>query len=81
MEPRPDEDELSTVGEQVDPVQGFQEDIPTASELQPEDGYHPEQGGAKYTDPDPVDEDLLAEQEGLEGEEAAELREDDDSPQ
>jgi hypothetical protein len=88
MERRPEanasdaDDELSPAGEarqpddaatQADPVQGWQEDEPTGSELEPDDGYHPEHGGPKYLEPDPVDEPLLARQEGLDEEEESEL--------
>jgi hypothetical protein len=58
---------------EADPVQGWEEDIPTTPELESDDGYHPEQGGAKYEQPDPVDEDLLAQEEGLDQDEVAEV--------
>jgi hypothetical protein len=59
--PRDPEDATVT----ADNVQGWQEDEPTDSELAPDDGYHPEQGGPKYAEADPVDEPLLAREEGL----------------
>jgi hypothetical protein len=75
MEQTPDTpDKLSTsavpseeeaAGAQADPVQGYELDQPTGAELEADDGYHPEVGGEKYADPDPVDEELLARQEGL----------------
>ena len=87
MEPRSDiDDEVSrgdgpseaeAAGELVDPVQGFEEDVPTGPELEPDDGYHPEVGGSKYTEADPVDEDLLAAEEGLDADESQELLEED----
>jgi hypothetical protein len=87
MEPRSDiDDEVSrgggpseaeVAGELADPVQGFQEDVPTEPELEPDDGYHPEVGGSKYAEADPVDEDLLAAQEGLDDDESGELVEED----
>jgi hypothetical protein len=87
MEPRSDIDddvsraggpsEAEAAGELADPVQGFQEDVPTEPELVPDDGYHPEVGGPKYAEADPVDEGLLAGQEGLSGDESAELAEED----
>jgi hypothetical protein len=65
---------------QVDPVQGWEEDLPTPPELDPDDGYHPEQGGAKYEQADPVDEGLLAQEEGLDQDDVAEaLLEEDGS--
>jgi hypothetical protein len=57
---------------EADSVQGWQEDEPTDPELAPDDGYHPEQGGPKYQEADPVDEPLLAREEGL-GEDEEEL--------
>ena len=87
MEPRSDiDDEVSraggpseaeAVGELADPVQGFEEDVPTEPELQADDGYHPEVGGRKYAEADPVDEGLLAAQEGLGAEESEDLAEED----
>jgi hypothetical protein len=59
---------------EADPVQGFEEDEPTEPELEPDDGYHPdEHAGPKYEEPDPVDEALLAREEGLTPEEEEEL--------
>jgi hypothetical protein len=77
--PREPED----VAAEVDTVQGWEEDIPTTPELEPDDGYHPEQGGAKYEQPDPVDEALLAQEEGLDQDEVAEvlLEEDQETPE
>ena len=60
----------------ADTVQGWQEDQPTDPELSSDDGYHPPDegsGGPKYEDADPVDEPLLAGEEGLSGDEAEEL--------
>ena len=58
---------------EADPVQRWEEDIPTTPELEPDDGYHPEDGGEKYEEPDPVDEPLLAREEGLTPDEEEEL--------
>jgi hypothetical protein len=69
IEPR-DPDQAASEG---DPVQGWQEDEPTDPELEPDDGYHPEDGGEKYEEPDPVDEPLLARDEGLTPDEEEEL--------
>lgn len=68
-----EEDVARDLGELVDPAQGFEEDLPTDAQQEVDDGYHPETGGAKYTEPDPVDEELLAREEGLGEEEEAEL--------
>jgi hypothetical protein len=76
MERRPDDDDLTDnsadpprdpedAAVSADSVQGWQEDEPTDSELAPDDGYHPEHGGPKYEEADPVDEPLLAQEEGL----------------
>jgi hypothetical protein len=80
MERRPDDDDLNDNSAdpprdpedatiRADSVQGWQEDEPTDPELGPDDGYHPERGGAKYEEADPVDEPLLAQEEGLDEEE------------
>jgi hypothetical protein len=58
---------------EADPVQGWEEDNPTDTELEHDDGYHPEQGGSKYVEADPVDEKLLAEEEGLDEDETAQI--------
>lgn len=58
---------------EADPVQGWQEDTPTDPELEPDDGYHPETGGPKYLEADPVEEELLAQQEGLDRDETAQI--------
>ena len=58
---------------EADPVQGWEEDSPTDTELEHDDGYHPETGGPKYQEADPVEEELLAEQEGLDRDEAAQI--------
>ncbi|MDQ6920996.1 MAG: hypothetical protein M3170_05295 [Candidatus Dormibacteraeota bacterium] len=63
-----------------DPVQGWQEDEPTELEQEPDDGYHPEQGGDKYVTPDPVDEPLLAREEGLTPDEEEELNAESEMP-
>jgi hypothetical protein len=69
LEPR----DVEQAGREGDAVQGWQEDEPTDPELAPDDGYHPDDGGPKYVDADPVDEPLLAEEEGLSPEEEEEL--------
>jgi len=69
LEPRDPEQ----AGGEADTVQGWQEDEPTDPELLPDDGYHPDDGGPKYREADPVDEPLLAEEEGLTPEEEEEL--------
>jgi hypothetical protein len=69
LEPR-DADQAGLEG---DTVQGWQEDEPTDPELVEDDGYHPEQGGEKYVEPDPVDEPLLAREEGLTPDDEEEL--------
>ena len=74
MEPDPEIDTLGgeagpseeeAASQRADAVQGFEEDVPTEAELERDDGYHPEAGGEKYAEADPVDEELLARQEGL----------------
>src|SRR5437899_2883511 len=52
-------------GEVEDSVQGWEEDEPTEPEQAADDGYHPDNGGPEYEQPDPVDEPLLAREEGL----------------
>jgi hypothetical protein len=77
IQPR-DADQASA---EADPVQGWQEDEPTEPELEPDDGYHPdENAGPKYEEPDPVDEALLAREEGLTPEAEEELNADSELP-
>ena len=84
MERRGDSDEhtgptdeprdAETAGLKADSVQGWEVDQPTDPELSPDDGYHPDEGGGpKYEEPDPVDEPLLAREEGLSSDKAEEL--------
>jgi hypothetical protein len=67
-----EEEELEEVANAVDPAQGFQVHQPTEDELDDDDGYvaaddeHPEPHDARGT----VDEPVLAEEEGREGDEA-----------
>jgi hypothetical protein len=66
---------------EADPVQGWEEDEPTDPELEPDDGYHPdENAGPKYEEPDPVDEALLAREEGLTPDEEEELNAGSETP-
>jgi hypothetical protein len=65
--------DTAEAAQEADSVQGWQEDTPTEPELESDDGYHPETGGPKYQEADPVEEELLAEQEGLDRDEAAQI--------
>jgi hypothetical protein len=65
--------ELDQAAVEADPVQGWEEDTPTDTELEHDDGYHPERGGSKYLEADPVDEELLAQEEGLDKDETAQI--------
>jgi hypothetical protein len=77
LEPR-DPEQASA---EADPVQGWQEGEPTDPELEPDDGYHPDDNaGPKYEDPDPVDEPLLAREEGLSPDEEEELNAESELP-
>ena len=65
--------EPDQAADEADPVQGWEEDTPTDTELEHDDGYHPERGGSKYLEADPVDEELLAQEEGLDKDETAQI--------
>jgi hypothetical protein len=80
MERRPDSDADQATEDGADTVQGWQEDDPTEPELDADDGYHPDNGGRKYVESDPVDEPLLAREEGLTPEEEEVLDADSETP-
>ena len=91
MERRSDSDEHTgptdeprdpdTAGLKADPVQGWEEDQPTDPELADDDGYHPDEGsGPEYEDAEPVEEPVLASEEGLTSEEEEELEAESELP-